>query len=369
MSARGFQAVWQPGSGGQWWRSGMSTDTFRAQSKEHFDDGFRLVSIAAHRTSDVPRRYAYTAVWRPGSGAQRWRMGMTTKQLESESLERFRAGQRISCIERRDDGQIWAVFHPGQGAQWWRSGMSWNQLRTEDTRRFGEGMRLVAIKRYRRQTNNRYLAVWRSGSGSQIARASMSRSELGRHAWDNWHDGLRVTWLDLVQGNYVAIWRPGSGTEWIHTGLDATDFRETDGHYFSQGLRLRSLRRVRIATPASSGSGREVVQLRRQGVHEGNRPFVARFPGLGQINGSLTGIRNESRSLQLAFVLPGNSTADCGSSGSVVTLRPGQHMTSQDLQSIYGRSRPELPVWLVACVAGGGSDLQFAPVRVDFVRR
>ena len=46
MSADAYAAVWRPGSGAQWWRSGMSYDDFKSQDKTYFDQNLRIDSLA-----------------------------------------------------------------------------------------------------------------------------------------------------------------------------------------------------------------------------------------------------------------------------------------------------------------------------------
>src|SRR5215470_2477612 len=51
-----YAAVWQPGNGAQWWRSGMSVDEFKAQDKTYFAQGLRMVAMEVEGGK-------YTAVW------------------------------------------------------------------------------------------------------------------------------------------------------------------------------------------------------------------------------------------------------------------------------------------------------------------
>jgi hypothetical protein len=175
-----YAAVWQPGSGTQWWRSGMTVDAFKAQDKVYFDRGLRLTSLAI-------RNGRFTAVWRPGSGTQWWRSGMTVDQFKAQDTAYFNQGLRITALEI-ENGRFAAVWRPGSGTQWWRSAMS-----------------------------SATFAAW-------------DRVYFGR--------GLRLAVLEIANGTYTAVWRPGSGTQWWSARRCAVDFGTEDAAYFGRGLRL-----------------------------------------------------------------------------------------------------------------------------------
>ena len=69
-----FATVWRPGSGAQWVRWGMSGDEFKAQDSTYFAQGLRVTSL-------VIENGKIAAVWHPGSGAQWIRWGMSGDEL------------------------------------------------------------------------------------------------------------------------------------------------------------------------------------------------------------------------------------------------------------------------------------------------
>ena len=73
----GYTAVWRPGTGAQWWRSSMTTDEFKAQDDTYFKQGLRIRSLAI-------RGGRFTAVWQSGTGARFWRSGMTTDEFKAQ---------------------------------------------------------------------------------------------------------------------------------------------------------------------------------------------------------------------------------------------------------------------------------------------
>src|SRR5262249_11461496 len=85
-----YAGVWRPGTGAQWWRTGMTADELKAQDKTYFDQGLRLEDV------DI-KNGKYAAVWRPGSGAQWWRAGMTADELKAQDKTYFDQGLRLTA--------------------------------------------------------------------------------------------------------------------------------------------------------------------------------------------------------------------------------------------------------------------------------
>jgi hypothetical protein len=178
-----FAAVWQPGSGTQWVRWGMSGDDFKAQDMAYFNQGLRVISL-------VVKNGKIAAVWRPGSGTQWVRWGMSGDDFKAQDTTYFAQGLRITCLTI-DNGKLAAVWHPGNGTQWVRWGMSGDDFAAQDRAYFDQG--------------------------------------------------LRITSLACENGKYAAVWRLGSGTQWCSWKRCDVDFKTEDSAYFEQGLRIASL--------------------------------------------------------------------------------------------------------------------------------
>src|ERR1051325_11032466 len=104
----------------------------------------------------------HAAVWRPGSGAQYWRAGMTFDEMKAQDQTYFNQGLRITTLAL-DNGRFTTVWRSGTGAQYWRSGMTGAELETQDQTYFGQGLRRTA----RAIEGARYAAVWQAGTGAQ----------------------------------------------------------------------------------------------------------------------------------------------------------------------------------------------------------
>src|SRR5712691_9581767 len=224
-----YAGVWRPGSGAQWWRSGMTVDEFKTQDKTYFDEGLRLVDV------DL-KNGKYAAIWRPGSGAQWWRPGMTVDEFKTQDKTYFDQGLRLVAVAL-EGGRYTAVWRPGSGAQWWRPGMTVDEFKTQDKTYFDQGLRLVAVA----LEGGRYTAVWRPGSGAQWWRPGMTVDEFKTQDKTYFDQGLRLVIVEIEGGKYTAVWRPGSGAQWWEAGLCSDDFKTEDKAYFDMGLRLQSL--------------------------------------------------------------------------------------------------------------------------------
>src|SRR5262245_3771241 len=91
-AADGLAAVWRPGTGTQWCRSGMTGAQFTAQDTTYFNQGLRIRSLAI-------RNGKFAAVWQPGTGVQWWRSGMSVDQFKAQDDIYFRQGLRIAVLE------------------------------------------------------------------------------------------------------------------------------------------------------------------------------------------------------------------------------------------------------------------------------
>ena len=91
------------------------------------------------------RRFA--AVWRPGSGEQQWRTGMSVDEFKSHDTDFFKKGLRLADLSIRGDS-VAAVWRAGSGEQHWRTGMSVDEFKAQDTGLFNKGLRLADLEIY-----------------------------------------------------------------------------------------------------------------------------------------------------------------------------------------------------------------------------
>lgn len=272
LAETGYAAVWRPGNGAQWWRSGMNLDQFKAQDRTYFDQGLRLQSVSL-------KDGRFAAVWRPGSGAQWWRSGMTLDELKTQDTAYFNQGLRLVALEL-DGGRFTAAWRPGSGAQWWRTGMTVDQFKAQDLTHFNNGLRLALLE----VDGGRYTAVWRPGAGAQWWRSGMTGAEIEAQDQTYFNQGLRLTALAVDGDRYAAVWRPGSGTQWWSRRRCTVDFKTEDAARFAGGLRMDFIEQEDSAVgayryPWKSGDSRNVAQGNNNagGSHTGSQAFAFDF--------------------------------------------------------------------------------------------
>lgn len=270
--AEGLAAVWRPGTGTQWWRSGMSLDEFRSQDRTYFDQGLRLRSLAV-------RGGRFAAVWQPGSGTQWWRSGMTLDEFKVQDQAYFGQGLRLAALEI-DGGRYTAVWRPGGGTQWWRSGMTVDEFKAQDRTYFDHGLRISLLE----IDNGRFTAVWRPGSGTQWWRSGMTGAEFEAQDQAYFGQGLRLAALAIEGDRYAGVWQPGGGTQWVSHGRCLVDFKTEDAAYFGRGLRLGFLKLQDQAVgayryPWTAGETRKVAQGNNNaaGSHNGSQAYAFDF--------------------------------------------------------------------------------------------
>src|SRR5258706_523478 len=203
----GYAAVWRPGNGAQWWRSGMTVDDFKAQDQPYFNQGLRITALEI----DNGR---FAAVWRPGSGAQWWRAGMTGAELEAQDQIYFNQGLRITALAF-ENGRFAAVWQPGSGTQWWSHDRCLVDSKTEDAAHFGQGLRLSFIE-LQNQASGAYRYPWKSGDSRTV--------EQGNNNASGSHNGSQAYAFDFTMpaGTQIRSVRAGV-VEWLQENLTATD--------------------------------------------------------------------------------------------------------------------------------------------------
>ena len=155
----------------------------------YFSQGFRIAQL------DVEGN-GITAVWQPGSGEQRYRTGMSFSEFKLLDLQYFAQGLRLAELDR--DGSDWAaVWRPGSGEQQWRSGIpSWLDFKNQDQVFFNQGLRLTDVII---TSDTNITAVWRAdqGSAGQLWQSGIPATGADEH---NESDFQRINRLRLAAG-------------------------------------------------------------------------------------------------------------------------------------------------------------------------
>jgi Bacterial tandem repeat domain 1 len=179
---------------------------------------------------------AFAAVWRPGSGAQWVRWGMSSDDFKAQDTTYFTQGLRVTSLVIKSE-KLAAVWRPGSGVQWVRWGMSGEDFKAQDTTYFAQGLRVTSLV----IENGKLAAVWRPGSGAQWVHWGMSGDDFAAQDRTYFAQGLHITSLKTENGKYAAVWQPGAGAQWWSSRRCVVDFKTEDGAYFQQGLRIACL--------------------------------------------------------------------------------------------------------------------------------
>ena len=98
-------------------------------------------------------------------------------------------------------------------------------------------------------------------------------------------------------------------------------------------------------------------------------PFIGRFPGFGNAQGTLLRVElssfNASSLIELQLIAPTAPVSDCGVSSRSVRLSRGRVLGPADFQVLYGTPTPQLPVFFRACAST--TDLIIPSPRLDLV--
>jgi hypothetical protein len=233
-----YLGVWRTGSGEQRWFTGSPHD-FASADAEHFSKGLRLVAIDRHSGSywdanglNLSPEDRMIGVWHPGSGAQYWKTGLNAVAFKTADAEYFAKGLRLVAIDT-DGGKFTAVWREGSGAQHWHSGLSGKEFAAKDAAYFAQNLRLVAVD----IDDGKLCGVWRAGTGPQRW-FSASLDEVVQKNLELMKEGLRLVAIDHNDGQFIGVWHAGSGAEYWHTGLTVDEFKQKDAGFFKQGLRL-----------------------------------------------------------------------------------------------------------------------------------
>lgn len=245
VTAAGYLAVWRPGTGAQWWRSGMSSGQFVQEEKDMRSRGFRIRSVdvytykASCGTLCTESRHQYTAVFEPGSGTQRFHYGMSNSAFASRAEEYLADGLRVTALAVSATGKITAVWRPGTGKERTWAGISGSTLEKRNAEYWNDGLQMEQLVSY----DGDYYAKWGPKHSGHYFRFGMSPSEMKFNDNQHFAAGYRIRSLDLRNDSYVAIWdNESAGAQFWNSGLTPAEMRTLDQERFKKGLRLKVLR-------------------------------------------------------------------------------------------------------------------------------
>jgi hypothetical protein len=229
--------VWRPGTGDQTWDAGMTRATLKLRDASNFAKGFILKDLAKMKVGDGDTAQ-FAAIWRSGSGEQRWKTGLDHDEFKDADADFFDKSLRLKVLDIEGES-FTGVWRPGTGEQRWRSRLDDDEFKKQDAEFFGKGLRLVQIVR----DYGDFAGVWTPGSGEQRWRAGMDLDEFKSQDDEFVARGLRLVDVAIIGGfsaSLTAVWRPGTGEQrWASRETDNKDeLVEIDKEFVAKGLRM-----------------------------------------------------------------------------------------------------------------------------------
>ena len=193
----------------------------------------------------------------------------------------------------------------------------------------------------------------------------------------------RLEWTDALHEDRYQLHAdqsPGSDKDW-HFGADTTSFEATGltpdadvcfllyahniaGHGDSDYVCTHT-------APLPETEHSATTTLEADPPYQGVIPFVGKFPGFGNAQGTLLSVElsqaNSSSLIELQLISPTAPVSDCSVSGRSVRLPRGRVLGPADFQILYGTPTPRLPVFFRACAST--SDTTIPSPRLDLVYR
>jgi hypothetical protein len=132
--------VWEPGHDAHYFCYGEDINTFKLLDQQHFAAGLHLRWIGL----DEP---GFSAIWRPGTGAQHWYYTTTFNDFISKTNSFKQQGQTMTCVDKaHEPGHYGGVVKAGTGDEH-VDFMSYESISETDKQMAKRGLELSVIRR------------------------------------------------------------------------------------------------------------------------------------------------------------------------------------------------------------------------------
>jgi hypothetical protein len=237
LSDLAYTAVFRPSSGAEWVVPAQPWSAMYNTINGYFRQG--LYVEALNMVAD-DNNLLYSAVFRPGSGAEWVVPAEPWSSMASVIDNYFKQGLYVHALSIAGVGNevlYTAAFRPGSGAEWVTAAQPWAQFANSVNTYFRQGLYIQSLA----TTTVMYSAAFRPGSGAEWATAAEPWPGFAT-AVDNYlKQGLYVTGIGVVETGggplYTGVFRPApGGAEWVIGNWLWKDFAKQVNTYFAQGL-------------------------------------------------------------------------------------------------------------------------------------
>ena len=251
MQDLAYTAVFRPGSGAEWVVPAQSWSAMFSTINSYFKQGLYAESLDIVADDNT---MLYTAVFRPGSGAEWVVPAEPWSSMSSVISNYFRQGLYVTALGTAVSGNevvYSAVFRPGSGAEWVVPAQPWSQFATTVSTYFKQGLYVTSLAATIQNGTVLYTAVFRPGSGAEWVVPAQPWAQFSTTVNSYFKQGLYATGIAVVESPggplYAAVFRPGSGAEWVVGSNIWKDMAKQVDTYFAQHLYAIGISACRLA--------------------------------------------------------------------------------------------------------------------------
>ncbi len=247
-----YTAVFRPGSGAEWVVPAQPWSAMFNTINGYFKQGLyaQALNIAADDNNIL-----YSAVFRPGSGAEWVVPAEPWSSIATVIDNYFKQGLYVSALGIAEAGNevlYSAVFRPGSGAEWVVSAQPWSQFATTVNNYFKQGLYVAAIAATIQNGVVLYSAAFRPGTGAEWVVSAQPWSSFAPTVDNYFKQGLYAAGIAVVESSngplYTAVFRPGpGGAEWVLGNYLWKDLAKQIDTYFAEGLYATGIAACRLA--------------------------------------------------------------------------------------------------------------------------
>lgn len=226
---KGFIGVWQPGSGGMYWHTGLNFSAFNSKVSSYYKKGFYLTDIEVNNGK-------FSGIWRKKSGGMYWHTGLSFNDFNAKVNSFFKKGYYLVDIEIVN-GKYTGIWHKGSGGMYWYTGLSYSAFNAKVNSFFKKGYYLSDVEIY----NGKYTGIWRKGSGGMYWYTGLSFKDFNAKISSFIRKGFRLKDVEIYNGKYTGVWTKGNGAQYWWSGLNHVDIKTTVGAFMKNNLYLTDI--------------------------------------------------------------------------------------------------------------------------------
>ena len=252
LSDVSYTAVFRPGSGAEWVVAAQPWSAMFNTVNGYIKQG--LYAQALNIVAD-DNTILYSAVFRPGSGTE-WVVPAQPWSAMFNTINGYiKQGLYVTALGIAEFGNevlYSAVFRPGSGVEWVAPAQPWSAMFNTINGYIKQGLYVDSIAATIQNGVVLYSAVFRPGSGTEWVVPAQPWSSFATNVNNYLKQGLYATAIAVVESSsgplYTAVFRPGpGGAEWVLGNYLWKDFAKQIDAYLAQDLYATGIAACRLA--------------------------------------------------------------------------------------------------------------------------